>query len=191
MAALAWLQVLLAGQVRADSDGYYCVGHGYLAYQLRGALTSNVRAHTLRVVRYGADGIHLAGEVVIEDFQPHRMVCTDEAVRIGGFSTRPVEYVIDVGLADVPQIDHVVSNPQLAAQRTEFRNLGAWAPNGTLELPDEDSSHDFFLVTSETEQRIGDEILHHKRTHIVMTDLDGNALQRLQLFNGHRIESID
>jgi hypothetical protein len=175
----------------ADSDGYYCVGRGYLAYELRGGLSSEGSGHVLRVVRFGTEGIRLAGEVVLEDFQPHRMVCGDEQMRIGGFASRPVEYVVDVASAAVPRLSHVVTNPQLATQRTELRNLGAWSPNGTVALPSGDPLHAFHLVTTATEERVGDEILYQKRTEMVMTDRDGKVLERLELFIGHRIETID
>ena len=191
LAAHLVLGGVLAPGAQADSDGYYCVGRGYLAYELRGGLSTEGSSHILRVVRFGEGGIVLAGEVPLEDFQPHSMVCRDEQVRIGGFSSRPVEYVIDISAGTGPRVAHVVTNPQLAAQRTPLKNLGAWAPNGTVALPSDDQSHIFRLVTVESEERVGDEILHHKRTEIVMTDREGNVSQRLELFNGHRVETID
>ncbi len=182
---------MFASGARADSDGYFCVGRDYLAFELRGGLSSEGTAHVLRVVRFGSQGIRLAGEVLLEDFQPHRMVCGDEQVRIGGFSSRPVEYVIDVPSGAAPRVAHVVTNPQWAVQRTELRNLGAWSSSGTVALPSTDPSHTFHLVMTETEERLGDEILHHKRTEMVMTDREGKIRQRLELFSGHRVETID
>lgn len=189
--AFTSLCCLLTPIARADSDGYYCVGPGYIAYQLRAALTSGTSGHTLRIVRYGADGIRLAGEVTLEDFQPHRMICGESEVRIGGFSSRPVEYVVDVSSDSGPRITHVVSNPQMAGQRTALKNLGAWAPNGMFALPSSDQGSAFHLVTTETEERVGGELLHHKRTELVMSDRQGNVLQRLELFNGQLVETID
>jgi len=190
--AAAILTLSVASPSRADSDGYYCVGSDYLAYQLRAGLsTGAVSGHVLRVVRFGPDGIQFAGEVALEDFQPHKMVCGDKEVHIGGWSTRPVEYVVDISAPSGPRIAHVVSDPQRASQRTSLKNLGGWARSGSVVLPSSDRSHAFQLVVHESEERAGGEILHHKRSELLMIDADGQVVQRLALFEGHIVETID
>lgn len=51
---VAALVLLTAVSANADSDGYYCVGRGYIAYEVRSAITPGVAdAHVLRTVRFG------------------------------------------------------------------------------------------------------------------------------------------
>jgi hypothetical protein len=46
------LSPIMSGTAYADSDGYYCVGHGYIAYQF-GFAAPPVGPHHLYVVRFG------------------------------------------------------------------------------------------------------------------------------------------
>ncbi len=178
--------------MQADSDGYYCVGPDYLAYQLRGGLSTNeVTAHVLRVVRFGKGGIRLLGELTLPDFQPVKFLCEADTVRIGGFIGRPIEYVIGVRGDPGPVVEHVVRDPQQVLQRSAMRNLGAWSQSGATALPSSDRAYAYQLVITGTEERAGDEILHHKRAELVMTDGEGQIVQRLELFSGHRVETID
>jgi len=50
---------------------------------MRGAITPGVAGHVLRVVRFEPErGIYIAGEVTLEDFQVHRMMCDQDRVTI-------------------------------------------------------------------------------------------------------------
>ena len=68
----------------ADSDGYYCVGAGYLAWELNDA-TRPVAAHHLFIIRYGGGAISPKDSVVIPQFQVHGMRCRAEGVDLAGW----------------------------------------------------------------------------------------------------------
>ena len=54
---LASIFLVLADVTYADSDGYYCVGHDFIAYQF-GFAAPPVGPHRLFVVRFGGSWIH-------------------------------------------------------------------------------------------------------------------------------------
>lgn len=180
----------LAGSSTADSDGYYCAGEGYLAYQLRSALTPGVSGpQVLRVVRYSADGITLAGEIVLPDFQPHKLTCGNQEVRIGGWTGRPVEYVVDT--SDVPKLAIEVSNPSQALQGSVMRNLGAWAQPGTVPLPSGEKGFSCRLVITSRVENTGAGLLHHIRTVVEVLNSEGSVTNSMELYAGTREETVD
>ena len=63
---IAW--ALLSGaSALADSDGYFCAGNGYLAYETRWVGESG--SHILQIVRFGEEvGIEKVEPVELEDF---------------------------------------------------------------------------------------------------------------------------
>ncbi len=187
--ALAPLLVV-AQNARADSDGYYCTGTGYLAYQLRAALTPGVSGqHVLRIVRFGSDGIHVAGEVSLPDFQPHKLVCGDSQVRIGGWMGRPVEYVVDI--VESPKIAYEVSDPGQAMVGSALANLGAWARAGTVRLMAADRNDTYRIATELVTEPGGGGLLHRITTVIERLNEDGEVVDSLELYRGTREESVD
>ena len=74
----------------ADSDGYYCVGPDYLAYQLNSPGMPNTHriivvpfdGGSTKIVQYSAD---------LPDFQVHDLRCSDKHIRLIGW-----EFVYDV-----------------------------------------------------------------------------------------------
>ncbi len=182
---------LMGSTARADSDGYYCVGDGYLAYQLRGGLsTMAVSGHVFRVVRFGHDiGLEMAGELVLPDFQPHKMVCQRNEVTIAGWVDGPVEFVIDV--SDAPTLLRKVSNPDMALRRSSMSNLGEWVSAGTVPLKSNDANHDYRLVMTERSEKTPGGFVHHKQTVMEMVDAEGAVVQSLPLFDGEREETVD
>lgn len=91
-----------AGTVYADSDGYYCIGRGYLAYQFGFAPPSN-RPHRLSVIRFsGTSGIQSPAVLDLPQFQVHGMQCGEASIDVAAFtgiyhvtldeSSRPVRY---------------------------------------------------------------------------------------------------
>lgn len=184
------LLLLFPQTAEADSDGYYCTGTGYLAYQLRAALTQGVSGqHVVRVVRFGPGGISLAGEVSLPDFQPHKLVCGESQVRIGGWMGRPVEYVIDV--AESPKIAFEVSDPSQAMHGSVLANLGAWARGGTVQLVSADQAHTYRLAIRTESEPGGGGLLHHVVTMVERLDASGQVVDSLEVYRGTREESID
>src|SRR2546427_6645168 len=70
----------------ADSDGYYCVGPDYLAMEFRSFSTPGLAGpHVVKILHFDQDaGPRWAGEVIVEDFQPHRMVCEPLTILLEG-----------------------------------------------------------------------------------------------------------
>ncbi len=190
VAGVAVLLLLFPQIAEADSDGYYCTGTGYLAYQLRAALTEGVTGqHVVRVVRFGPEGIRFAGEVSLPEFQPHKLVCGESQVRIGGWMGRPVEYVIDV--TESPKLAYEVSDPSQAMHGSVLANLGAWARPGTVRLTSTDQGYTYRIAIGTVTEPGGGGLLHHVTTVLERVDGEGNVVDSLELYRGTREESVD
>src|SRR5213593_1183747 len=98
------LSPLGAGTAYADSDGYYCIGRGYLAYQF-GFAAPSTRPHRLSVIRFaGASGIQPPAVLELPQFQVHGMQCGEGWIDVASFtaiyhvtldgSDRPVRYAV-------------------------------------------------------------------------------------------------
>jgi hypothetical protein len=88
----------------ADSDGYYCAGRGYLAYQF-GMAPLPVAPHHLNVIRLvGPAGIPQPAALELPQFQVHGMRCGEGWIDVAAFtgiyhvildeSDRPVRYEV-------------------------------------------------------------------------------------------------
>ena len=74
--------VFLTSSAWADSDGYYCIGPDYVAYQF-GLAQPPVAPHRVYVVRLGDEqGIADAGVLQIPQFQVGGMRCGETAIQI-------------------------------------------------------------------------------------------------------------
>ena len=93
-----------AGTAYADSDGYYCIGRGYLAYQF-GFAAPSIRPHRLSVIRFsGASGIQSPAVLDLPQFQVHGMQCGEGRIDVAAFTNvyrvtldendRPVGYEV-------------------------------------------------------------------------------------------------
>jgi hypothetical protein len=145
LAGVAVLILVVAGEARADSDGYFCVGKDYIAYQF-GLAAPSPGPHRLTIVRFGRDGLHAPQVVDLPQFQVHGMACGDTTVRVAAFDAIYTVTLAStprlVGRADIPPTDHgrfpsavfVQRNlAQLSRARAEMRadriRLGV-APDG-------------------------------------------------------------
>ena len=118
----------------ADSDGYYCVGRGYLAYQF-GFAAPPVGPHRLFVIRFGgASGIESPAVLDLPQFQVGGMLCGDRTVQLADAiytiqldaTNRPVRY------DSSPWLDRGHTPPQFVGHS---ENLGAFNPAArTLKL---------------------------------------------------------
>ena len=102
--AFVYFSPLGLGIAYADSDGYYCTGHGYLAYQF-GMAPLPVAPHRLFVLRIGpTTGISEPVAIELPQFQVHGLRCGDGWVDVAAFTaiyrvtldgtTRPMRYEI-------------------------------------------------------------------------------------------------
>jgi len=114
----------------ADSDGYYCLGADYLAYQF-GMAPPPVRPHFLYVVRLTPEGVRATPKVLeLPPFQVHGMRCNEHTVRIAGYDT---VYTIELDSSRRP-IHYVTAALPRENTRSEFltttRNLGMMSFSG-------------------------------------------------------------
>jgi hypothetical protein len=122
------LSFLGAGTAYADSDGYYCVGRGYVAYQF-GFAAPSPKPHRLFVVPFSdTSGIESPVVLDLPQFQVHGMQCGEAWIDVAAFTGiyhvtldenhRPIRYEVQ-SLADgqkIPQ-EFVLSQLQnLAAE---------------------------------------------------------------------------
>ena len=187
------LLTLGASDAHADSDGYYCTGPGYIAYELRGWNWYTMGRHIVRVVKFSKGSVAWAGDVVVKDFQPHLMKCDANRLTIGGYDRGWVEYEIDV-----------MSQPSIAAERAapnrQFKpgehpplsNLGNWSRSATLTLAGEPSDEAVYQLEILVTQDPANPRCRDRVSRLV---LRGNAGQRVTqqfvLYEGRSCETID
>lgn len=181
----------------ADSDGYYCVGPGYLAVEFRSFSTPSISGpHVLKILRFDDElGPRWAGEIVAEDFQTHALTCgaTQIVFEGAGDSRRGlVSYVVEFDSTGWPRIMSVRNDPSYVfVPRKEPANLGLWARPGITSLPSASKTHYFQMRVTERTRRQDRAILHDKKTVIEELDSSGQILRSLQLAEGTQIETID
>lgn len=93
LAASVFCFLVWARPAVADSDGYYCVGPGYVAYQF-GMAPPSPRPHRLYVVQLTRDGFE-SDPLMIElpQFQVHGLLCEANSIRVGGYEA---QYTVDL-----------------------------------------------------------------------------------------------
>ncbi|MEZ4424825.1 MAG: hypothetical protein R3E98_15545 [Gemmatimonadota bacterium] len=140
MSFLGMMMLLTPQSVRADSDGYYCVGADYIAYQLRGWNWYNRGEHRLTVVRFGVDGPRLLGEVALgADFQPHAMDCGAREVVLQGFGEGYIRVAValrETGLEVAELLRDPVRQFSPADFPTPLPNLGDYSRAGSTQIGD-------------------------------------------------------
>ena len=83
--AFAFVMMLVTGVARADSDGYYCIGHRYIAYQF--GVDYPIGQHQLTVIRLGGrEGIGKPDVIEMPLAQVHGMRCYDDRIEIRLFT---------------------------------------------------------------------------------------------------------
>ena len=125
--ALVVLSACMPGMAYADSDGYYCAGRGYLAYQF-GMAAEPVAPHRVHVISVrGSQGIPEPVVLELPQFQVHGMLCGEGWLDIASFTAvyrvtldqndRPVRYEVRGSLEGQP-----IPQPFIQSQS---QNLGA------------------------------------------------------------------
>jgi hypothetical protein len=173
----------------ADSDGYFCIGRGYLAYELRPSPPQV--AHQLHIVRFGsANGIVPAASVPLDDFQVHGMTCRPGVVELVGWSQT---YRVDISDPD---------RPETAARAVAFDsgqarpavNLGHWAKEQVIDLAADDRPGEFQLVIARVSQRVPGGIEHHTHSRLIRRAPHGSPgsqiVASLTLFEGVFRETV-
>jgi hypothetical protein len=127
LVALVVLGACVPGVAYADSDGNYCVGRGYLAYQF-GMAPTPVAPHRIYVISTrGPEGIPEPAVLELPQLQVHGMMCGEGWIDVASFSSvyritldendRPVRYEVVGSLEGRP-----IPQPFILSQN---QNLGS------------------------------------------------------------------
>jgi hypothetical protein len=171
----------------ADSDGYYCVGPGYIAYETR--FSAPPSQHLLHVIRFSSrQGISRIAPVVLEDFQVHAMNCGDGAIELRGWTTR---YVVDIRDPSRPTITSETA--PVPAPGSESANLGHWSREGVTGLEGDGPSGEFQLLIGRVSRRIPGGVEHYTISQVIRRETrpGGRILESLELFEGIFLETVD
>src|SRR6266850_1222690 len=146
----------------ADSDSAFCAARGYFAYELRAGITPGVGGQVLRLVKFEPPHrIYLLGELKLEDFQPHRMVCAKDRIEISGWAKEFHKYIIEVGEVDkVSILEHT-----------------------------KDAAHIYELRISDTAKRAQAGLQQHRQAELVQLDRQRNVRQRVMLYERDWLET--
>lgn len=143
--AAALLVALHPAVALADSDGYFCAGKGYLAFETHPLGWGN--SHVLQVVRVSRSaGIQRSAPIPLDEFQVHGMVCRDKAVELQGWTRR---YLVDLSSAGQPTVTSFEATLDSAFARAQ-QNLGMLARPGVTDIPSDGEASEFQLVIAQT-----------------------------------------
>jgi hypothetical protein len=171
--------------VKADSDGYYCIGRGYIAYETR--FSTLPSQHLLHVIRFSStEGIVTFPLIALEDFQVHSMTCRATVIELNAWTTR---YVVDIAN---PQSPIITSAPKSAGPGAGSQaGLGHWSQEGVIDLQGHAHPGEFQLVIARVSRPLKGGVEHYTITQLIRRDGGGRILASLELFNGIFLETID
>ena len=183
---------------RADSDGYFCIGAGFIAVEFRAFSTPGLNGpHVLKIARFDAErGPRWAGEVIVEDFQTHTLACGAKTIMFEGAGDRGrglVTYIIQLDSAGPPRIVSHTSDPGYKF-RTLPRgpdNIGNLAQPGIVELSSRGGYPRFQLRVTETSHRVESGVQHDTQSVLEEIDASGRVRRSLEIYKGGRYESVD
>lgn len=159
---------------RADSDGYYCAGRGFLAYEQRVAKPSP--RHELRIVRFDSvRGIEAGPAVILEDFQVHGMRCRPGVVEVAGWDTAYVVTFSDRDVLPTTTKTNAFSGPDLASTPA---NLGHWSQPGVVNLEAEGGEL-FQLVIATVFQRVAGGVERHTLSRVLRRATRGASVSEI------------
>jgi hypothetical protein len=181
-----------------QAGGSFCTAKGYLAYYDRQE-DSNYRltAHWLRIVRFGAEGIHSAGPVSLPiDFGWPWMYCDNDRVELAGPRHYPYFKKCFVNVENKAIINgsaecYEDSIENLAKFGGEPDSLAAFGSDeSSVQLESSDPNHTYELLRHSSSRRIGNEIEWHDRSEIVGLDLKGTVVQRALIYDTVTVVSL-
>jgi len=193
--ALLATTVVLSALCPADDDGNFCTSKGYLAYELREGITPGVKGHLLRLVRFGPKHrIHLAGELVLPDFEVHTMTCNEDGIRIAGYGTvltgDPPLTTCTVPIAEFQTRQSVTECTDDPTKKHDWRkegpeppNLAQWARSESFPLDSIDAEHKYQLVFSRSSKKVEENSWEVRyKTELVQISAGGNISQRFLVY---------
>jgi len=132
-----------------DSDGYFCVGGDYLAFEL--SFSGKARAHQLHLMRFHDPSRWTeALSIVLPDFQTHGLRCAAAVVSITGW-----EAIYDVSWRDADSALALVQRAKSPGppEETKFPDsLGSlvFGPPQEVALPSRDPTYSYVLRVQRT-----------------------------------------
>jgi hypothetical protein len=179
----------------ADSDGYFCAGKGYLAYEVNKHTPPPKTGHSLQVVRFdSARGIYRAGAVELQNFQVHQMSCGEDRVDIAGWGKYFQKYAVAISGPDELHILNFTEDPARkfdpSKEGPEPANF-AFDKRDAILLESSDAAHKYQLRLTRSEKSVQGGIRHSFRAELLQLDLNGAVLQRLLVYKSQSLETID
>jgi hypothetical protein len=135
--------LLFPSLAHADSDGYYCIGPGFVAYEM--SFSAAASGHWLHIVRVSTEkGIVRLPPIALPEFQVHGMTCRENGVDLDGWTTRHGVTLDSNGQATITSTA-VEPSPKGAQQQ----NLGMGARPGITDIRSDGFQGEFQLVIAE------------------------------------------
>ena len=173
----------------ADSDGYFCIGPGYVAYEAAG-LEIPATGHVLFIVNVGGpEGIAEPIAVQIDIFQAGGMNCGEQFIVFDG------GYTVDISDRENPRYLGIRKGTTIK-ESIASGNIAMWPYAGAYAIPTNDGSHHYTLVIAHVEevveQQYGSLILHHMTAKVVQVDsTTARPVRSRILHDGVALETID
>jgi hypothetical protein len=171
----------------ADSDGYYCAGSGYLAYETR--FTQQPAQHLLHVITFSrVRGIARLEPIALDDFQVHGMSCGATVINLQAWTT---SYLVDI--AD-PAHPVITQRPQaFRPGGAASGNLGHWAQEGVVDLESDAARGEFQLVMARVSRPVPGGTEDYTFTHLIRRDAPplGRVVESVTLFEGVFLHTVD
>ncbi len=192
LVALSSVMVLTfvgARPAHADSDGYYCIGPNYLAYQL--SLGPKSPGHFLYVVSLpDSASLRPPTKVQLPRFQVHGMRCSASSVQLLGWDSL---YTVKLNSSRPSVVTQVAPWTKQGTSRQPppdyaQLNLGGWNPAAKAGRPDtialrvQSTASRFLLVIDvrATEQPCAYKVV----TRLLQLDAASHVVATLKLFDG-------
>jgi hypothetical protein len=174
----------------ADSDGYYCTGPGFVAYQFNN-ISVATEGHVLTVIRVGTEsGIAEPLTITLPSFQVHGMKCNHESVELRGWSTVHLVEFSDSGDLRIGPVIEIP--PETRLQGFGSENLGDWSRSATVPIESTDPEQTYELVVRKREENMQPAgVLHHTTTELVRRAHNGQVVERRLLYEGTFEETVD
>jgi hypothetical protein len=166
----------------ADSDGYYCVGKGYLAFETHSFRIPN--SHVLQVIQVSrSGGIQRSTPIPLDEFQVHGMTCRDNSIEVQGWTTR---YSVDLSAAGRPKVTSIEAAFDPKAPLAQ-QNLGMLARPGVTDIPSDGGQGEFQLVIAQTTRKMTNVVEYYTISQIFQRDArfsTDHILASEKLFSG-------
>ena len=180
-----------ASTARADSDGTFCAGPGYMAYELRAWSTAS-RKHELRIVRVGGKA-RIAEPVtsMLDDFQVHGMRCEKERIVLVGWDRK-----YSIALAQPVRVEIEAIAPGAIPAGYDAPSFSD--PNGPriIGIPSQIDDRAYAIhIVRRDENHVtpgqGGVVVHRTRARIVELDTTMRVTNQREVYRATRDETID